>query len=427
MTLETRSTKTLTEEWDALTLDALRDRRGYKWSKYPTGVIPAWVADMDLPAARVATDAVVDFWSRGDLAYFDERIFNEVKEIGAARMLTRFGWSVAPGQVELLDDTVQSLHLMVDHLTRPGDGVAVVTPIYPHFLNAVRDSGRVPRPVNLLDTADGWQLDLNALERVFQEPRTRLLLLCHPHNPTGRVFTAAEVGAIAELALAHGVRVVTDEIHAELTHDGRPHVPLASVSAAAAHNTVTLTSASKAFNIAGTHLGLVIYGSTTLRRAMPPQPSRAQGKPGISGCLATRAVWLEADDWLEAAQRYLQGNRDHLVARLRTEAPQVRLHSPQATYLAWLDLGAVTDDAYRFLLERARVATSPGTDFCWPNGDGGRYARLNFATGRPVVDDIVDRIVGAVSGRGHRAGLAVCGEGLTESSGDGGAETGTSS
>lgn len=397
MVLETANSRTLAAEWDSLTIDELRGQRGYKWNKYPAGIIPAWVADMDLPAPLAARDAIIEFWSRGDLGYFDERIFAELREICAARMGSRYGWAVAPGQVELLDDTVQSLHLMVDHLTRPGDGVAIITPIYPHFINAVLDNGRVPRPVELDDTADGHHLDLDALEGVLREPRTRLLLLCHPHNPTGRVFAPAEITAIAELALIHGVRVVSDEIHAELTHDGRPHVPVANGSTAAADNTVTLTSASKAFNIAGTHLGFVIYGSAALRRAMPPQPSRAQGKPGISGCLATKAVWLEADDWLVAAQQYLQGNRDHLVTRLHAEAPQVRLHSPQSTYLAWLDLGAVTEDAYGLLLDRASVATSPGTDFCWPTGNGGRYARLNFATGRSIVDEMITRLVAAVN------------------------------
>lgn len=384
-------------EWDELTTAHLRGRAGYKWSPYAdTDIIAAWVADMDLRAAEPIRRALIDFFDRGDLGYFDEHIFGELRELCARRMAALYGWTFEPAQVELVSDTVQSMHVMVDQLTRPGDEVAMLTPVYSHFYSSVLEQGRVPMPVPLLDTPEGYRLDLEALDRVLARPRVRMLMVCHPHNPTGRAFTGAEVDSIARAALAHGVRVVSDEVHAELVYDGRAHRPLAAVSCQAADNTVTFLAASKAFNVAGTHLGLIVYGSPGLRAALPPMPSRGHGKPGIVGCLAARAAWTAGDGWLAAAREYLQANRDYLVTRLAEQAPAVRVHRPEATYLAWLDLGAVTDDAQRFLLDRARVATSGGREFCWPRGTGGQFARLNFATGRGVLAEIVDRIVAAV-------------------------------
>ncbi|XVQ06353.1 MalY/PatB family protein [Spirillospora sp. CA-255316] len=368
--------------------DGGRLRRNYRWTRYDPDVIPACVADMDLPTADAIRADLLAFYSEGDLTYFDERIFDELRELAAARMAAEFGWHVGADQVAMVNDVVQALHIMVRQLTDPGDRVALPVPVYHHFFEAIREHGRTAVPIPFTDSGERWEWRLDRLADALGEAPTPLLLLCNPHNPTGRCLTRSELTAIAHLALAHDCVVISDEIHADLLHPGAEHTPLASLGPDIAARTITLTSATKAFNIAGTHLGFVIYGSAELRRSLPPLTSRYYGKPGMPGLLATRAAWTKAAPWLAETRALLTANRDHLLTRLRAEAPAVRVHPPEATYLAWLDLSAHTSDAAPHLLAHARIALSDGPSFGAPGG----FARLNFATSRPLLDEIITRL-----------------------------------
>jgi cystathionine beta-lyase len=392
----------LAARFDRLDPAQLRRRRGEKWALHPPDVLPAWVAEMDFPLAAPVRRVVEEALALDDLGYPLEVRRDDLPALFAARMAERYGWSPDPGRVELLSDVVQGLYLALDRLSAPGDGVVVQTPVYPPFLAAVRQTGRrqVESPLRRSgeEGGGGWAMELEDLRRVL-DPGTRMLLLCNPQNPTGRVFTRAELEALAELALAHDLVVVSDEIHADLIYPGHRHVAFASLGADVEARTVTLSSASKAFNIPGLRCAVAAFGSAALHRRFLTVPRPLRGGLGALGLAATRAAWTEGGPWLEAVRAYLLGNRARVAAFVEAELPGVEHVPPEASYLAWLDCRALGlgPSPQRFFLEHARVALSAGEAFGRP---GTGFVRLNFATSRGLLDEILARLAGALRRRG---------------------------
>ncbi len=383
-----------------LEVEWLAGRPGAKWSTTPQGVIAAWVADMDFPAPPPARAALAALATTGDLGYpADDR---GLAERWARRMLDRFGWEPAPGRSRTFTDLVQATQVVLHAGTRPGDGVILFTPLYPPFVAAVRDMGRRLLAVPALAGPRGWEFDLEALRAAA--PAARAVLLVNPHNPTGRVMGLAELEVVAELAERYDLLVVSDEIHAELMMDDLEHLPFASVSERAAARTVTLYSASKAFNLGGMCCSVAHLGHAGVRRELDRAPSNLFGHVGVAAMATTMAVWTpEGDRWLQRCVARLRSNADELgswlaSARARGIADGYR---PEATYLAWLDLrpSLGLDDPSAWLVERARLRLSPGPDF-GPGGSG--FARLNFATAPNVLGEMLSRLSAALEDR-HRA------------------------
>jgi cystathionine beta-lyase len=376
----------------SLDLDALQARRGAKWSRYGPGVLPAWVADMDFPLAPPVREALLAAVARDDLGYPAEGARSGVPEVFAARAAARWGWQIEPASVLVLPDVMRGVQLCLECFTQPGDRVVVTTPIYPPFLKVVEGMGRVVAESAL--TPD-QQIDLTGMAALFAQQRPRLVLLCNPHNPTGRVLSAAELSGIADLAITYGALLVSDEIHADLVFEGH-HVPVASLGPEVAATTVTLSSASKAFNVAGLRCAVAVTGRRELREAMETATAHLHEPVGTLGVEATLAAWTpDGDGWLRALLAVLDENRRHVARRIAAEAPSVGYRVPEATYLAWLDcrsLGLGPNPASWFLKE-ARVALSPGPDF-GVRGEG--FARLNFATSPRLLDLVLDRVVEAV-------------------------------
>ena len=224
----------------------------------------------------------------------------------------------------------------------------------------------------------------------------RAILTCNPHNPTGRVFDAEELAAIAEVAERHDLLIVSDEIWCDLVHPGHTHMPIAALSEAAAARTVTICAASKAFNVAGLHCAVAHIAHAGVARELAALPRHVLGAVGSPGAEATLAAWTAGEAWLDEVRAHLTRQRDHLAERLSAELPQVGFESPEATYLAWLDLRGTDlgEDPAKALQESARVALSHGHEF----GESGKgFARLNFATSREILDEILDRIVEALA------------------------------
>ncbi len=377
---------------------ALAARSGVKWALHGGAALAAWVADMDFPVAPEIAAALVERVGRDDLGYPDRALAQSVRSAFAARSRLRYGHEVDADDVVVLADVVQAIWLCVLTLTDPGDGIAMLTPAYPPFLLVPDDTGRRALTCDLVAGADRFELDLAALERLLREERPRCLLLCNPHNPTGRSFGRDELTTIAQLAREADLVVVSDEIHADLTLPGATHVPFATLSPDAAARTVTLSSASKAFNVAGLRCAVAAFGSPDLRQRFNRIPARARGDVSVPGMLAALVAWSRCDGWLDAVVQRLASNRA-VVVRWATDRPgQVRLLPPEATYLAWLDLrgAGLGDDPAGWLLEHAGVALSRGPDF---GGAGSGFARLNFATPAPVLDEILDRMGRALDRR----------------------------
>jgi cystathionine beta-lyase len=389
---------------ERLDLARLRRRRGEKWRLYPPDVLPAWVAEMDFPLAAPIRRAVEEALAADDLGYPVNPRPQDLPSVFAARMAERFGWRIDPQRVEVLTDVVQGIYVALDRFAAPGQGVVVQTPVYPPFLHAVRDTGRRLVENPLVEGPGRYEMDLDGL-RAAIDPETRVLLLCHPQNPTGRVFERGELEPLAELALRHDWVVVSDEIHADLVYPGSEgreagarHVPFASLAPEVEARTITLTSATKAFNIPGLRCALAHFGSAELLHRFRSLPRHVRGGIGSLGLAATAAAWSEAQPWLDHVLRTLAGHRAFVADFVGAALPGVRHHPPEASYLAWLDCRSLGlgPSPQRFFLEHARVALSPGEAFGRP-GEG--FVRLNFATSRALLGEILERMAKALRER----------------------------
>ena len=372
-----------------VSIDAMRSRPLVKWRRYEPDVLPLWVADMDFPIAEPIRAAIRDYAGGDVFGYATWSGMPGVREALVERLEARYGWSVDVESVWILPGIVTGLYGAAAAFASRGDGVLVTTPVYPPFHTAATDQGRVLQTADLREDADGFHLDEETLDAAIT-PSTRLLMLSHPHNPTGRVFTTGELEALARRALDHRLFVVCDELHADLNY-GTEHVPFASLSPEVSRRTVTLYGPTKAFNIAGLKVGFAIAEDPeVMERFKGALAGMAQPAPAVSQ-VAARAALRDSDAWLDETVAYLRGNRDHVASVVRERLPGVRLHVPEATYLAWLDFRdtPLAEDPAGILLERARLALNDGASF----GTAGRgFARLNFATSRAIVDDALARI-----------------------------------
>jgi cystathionine beta-lyase len=379
--------------FDELSIERLRARRGEKWATYPADVLPAWVADMDFPIAQPLQDYLAELRETTDLGYPINPTPAALPAVFARRMQERFGWSIDPQRVEVLTDVVQGLYISLWNLCEPGDGVLVQTPVYPPFLEAVEECRRIQVTNELVRGRERYEIDFDALRAAG--PRTRVLMLCHPQNPTGRAFTRAELAQLAQLALERDWLVVSDEIHADLVYPPAVHVPFAALGPEIARRTITLTSATKAFNIAGLRCAVAHFGSEQLQQRFNALPRHVRGGVESLGLHATQLAWTRCQPWLDAVLDYLAGNREQVAAFVRERLPGVRMLPPEATYLAWLDcreLG-LASEPQRFFLDKGRVALSRGANF----GQGGLgFVRLNFATSRAILAQVLERMAAAL-------------------------------
>ncbi len=376
---------------DDLDLRQLEARRSEKWHTYPRDVLPAWVAEMDFPVAAPIQQELARFVAANDVGYPLGLRQSGVAEAFCEHMADRFAWAIEPARVEILSEVVQGLYLALAAYCPPGDGAIVQTPIYPPFLHAVRDLERRLVENRLVPQAGALAFDLDRLAQSI-DPGTRVLLFCNPHNPSGHVASRAELERVAGLVLAHDLVVVSDEIHADLVFDRGRHIPFASLSPEIARRTVTLSSASKAFNIPGLRCAVAHFGSEALQqRFNAVAPKRFRGGLGLFGLAASTAAWRFGQPWLDEVVPYLQSNRDFAQTFLAERIPEIRFYRPSATYLAWLDcaeLALATTPATHFL-QHARVALSDGRLF----GSGfDSHVRLNFATSRPILREILERM-----------------------------------
>ncbi|WP_226872555.1 MalY/PatB family protein [Microbispora sitophila] len=383
-------------------VDRLRSGYGVKWGSLAPGVLGAWVADMDFGVPPAVRESVIRLAEREDFGYPFWRGEDPVAEAFAERMAARHGWTPRPGRVRVLTDLIQILQVMVEHATRPGDGVAIHVPSYPPFLASIARAGRRIVPLPMTRTGHGWGFAAEGLADRLRAAGCRMLVLVNPHNPTGRVFTREELEALAEAAEELDLVVVSDEIHADLAYAPHRHIPFASLGPAAAARTITATSATKTFNIAGLRCAVAHIGHDGVWEALARMPYDYFGTPTMVGRAATVAAWRESADWHADLMRTLEHNR-RTIERWAADLPwDLGHHSPQATYLSWFDftgtpLGGVAP-AER--LEReAGVKLAEGTEFAQETPvDTAGFARLNFATSPAVLDEILGRIRAAVSG-----------------------------
>lgn len=373
----------------ARTEQELRDLTGIKWSRDGPDVLPAWVADMDLAPPDFAVEAVTALAARGDFGY-NRTAADALPEAFAAWQTRHHDWEPEVDRLTLFNDVLHAIEVSLWLHTKPGDGIVLLTPIYPPFLKTVHSTGR--RLIDVPLDPDGWRLDPDRLAAAIDSD-TRAVLLCSPHNPTGRVFDQAEREAIAEVVARHDLLLISDEVWGDLTHPGHRHRPMATVGDLA-DRTVTISSASKAFNLAGLRSAVAHIGHTDLRRTIEGLPSHLLGAVSSPGAEAAVACWTAGDDWLAATCGYLTDRRDQLAARLAADAPEIGYRQPEATYLNWMAFPERLGPEPADRLKAGGLSLSPGTDF-GPGGAG--FARLNVATSPELLDRIVDRLVACLA------------------------------
>jgi cysteine-S-conjugate beta-lyase len=377
--------------FEDLDLDQLRRRRSEKWRAHPPDVLPAFVAEMDYDLAEPVLAALRAAVDLSDCGYAQPAGLGEAFAGFAA---ARHGWTVDPGRVHLVPDVMAGVDAILALATEPGDGVVINPPVYPPFFAHISGGRRRVVEVPLI-LADGRrELDFAGLETAFADG-ARAYLLASPHNPTGRVFSAADLGRVAELAERYGVLVLSDEIHASLTLPGARHTPFVALGGAAAEHGVTLASASKAFNVAGLKGAVAVAGSASGQRLLERLPASCQYGAGLFGVLASLAAWNSGGEWLDALLVQLDHARTEFGRLLAAKLPWAVYTPPEASYLAWVDcagLGLGPEPAEVFL-DRGRVALGRGLDFGAP-GDG--FVRVTIGTSSALLAEIVDRMAACV-------------------------------
>jgi cystathionine beta-lyase len=372
--------------------DTVIDRSGtisQKWERYAgRDVLPMWVADMDFKSPQPVIDALQERVAHGVFGYTipDPGVTAET----AAEFSRRYGYAVDPDWLVWLPGVNVGMNLACRAIGEPGDAALTLTPIYPPFFTSSPNSERRLHRVPLLRTESGrYEIDFHALRRI-DDPRLRILLLCSPHNPVGRVWTEPELRALVEFAVERDLTIVSDEIHCDLVLEGR-HIATASLGAEVARRTITVVAPSKTYNIPGLTCALAIIPDPDLRRRFNSGKRGLVPDYNILGMWATRAAYLHGEPWRLALIDYLRANRDHLARRLAAEAPELRMTPLEATYLAWLDARSLGLDAPAAHFERHGVGLNEGATFGTPG-----FVRLNFGCPRSTLDRGIDRLIAGV-------------------------------
>ena len=362
-----------------------------KWRRYGPDVLPLWVADMDFQSPEPVIRALRERVEHGVYGYlaFEQPQFHELV---ADRLLKRYGWRVSPDAVVIIPGVIPGFNVAGRVLATPGDGLVLMTPVYPPILRAAGNMGLTREEAPLGRRADGrYEADIDAFAAAIRD-RTRFFLLCNPHNPVGRVFGRDVLQRLAEICLRHGLTIVADEIHCELTYPGHRHTPIASLDPEIAERTITLMAPSKTFNLPALKCSVAVIPNAALREKFVAARVDLVSTVNVLGYTAAYAAYRDGQAWLDELLRYLEANRDFAVEYARTRLPGVRVAAPEATYLAWLDCtgaGAAAADPFTFFLDRARVALNDGALF-GPGGQG--FVRLNFGCPRSRLTEALERM-----------------------------------
>ncbi|MEW6030373.1 MAG: MalY/PatB family protein [Chloroflexota bacterium] len=376
--------------------DRVPSRRKYiflnKWTWYPKDVLPLWIADMDFPAAPQIITALRSQVNHGVLGY--EMLSKALNETIAGRMEELYKWKVDPESIVYTAGVNNGYNIAARILCDSRKGYLIQTPVYNEFLETEIKTGVPQRTAPLAKKVSGsrigYEVDFDALSREVK--RTGMFLLCHPHNPVGHIYSRGELRRMAEVCIENKAVIVSDEIHSELLLGGAKFTPTAGLSQEIAQQTITLISASKAFNVPGLSCAFAIIPDEKLRKRFFDTAYGMSFEVSTPGLTAAHVAYSgQADAWLKALRRYLTGNRDLVIDYVEKELPGIRMTRPDATYLIWLDCSDLNlqPTPYEFFLKKAKVALSDGGKFGKGNEE---FVRLNFGTTRRTLLQALERM-----------------------------------
>ena len=380
-------------QFDAISVDQLRTAVGKKWSTFPdcTG---AFVAEMDFGTAPAIQDALRRVVDDGFFGYMPDFSLDEMQAACATWYATHYGWDVPKERVRPLPDVIKAFELAMSDFSAPGCKIIVPTPAYMPFISIPNMMNREIIEVPSLLVDGRWEMDYDGIDAAFANGGG-LLILCNPHNPLGRVFERDELLRLSGIVAKHNGRVFSDEIHAPITYPGYKHVPYASISEMAAGHTITATSASKAWNLAGLKCAQLILSNDADAEKWKNDCSFAEHGTSTFGAIANAAAYSSGGPWLDDVIDYLDGNRKQLAAMLGELLPEVNYVMPEGTYLAWLDFRGtgIGEDVDVYFRENAAVAITNGRA-CGDAGKG--HVRFNLAMSRPLLIQSVEQMAAAV-------------------------------
>lgn len=361
----------------------------------PEGLLPLWVADMDFPAPPCVTDELRRMADHGIFSYAEAK--PDYYEAAAGWFRRRFGWEPQETWLVKTPGVVFALAMAVKALTAPGDAVLIQTPVYYPFHEIIRDNGRRLVSSELLLRNGRYEIDFEDFERVVAENGVKLFLLCSPHNPMGRVWTAEELRRMADICRRHGVYIASDEIHCDFAFPEHPHTLLPQAAPDFLDHILLCTAPSKTFNLAGLQISNIW---------IPDKGVRTRFRKAIDGCgysqlnaaglRACKAAYLGGEDWFEQCRVYLRGNLDFFRDFLRTRLPELSLIEPDGTYFAWVDcsgLGLSQDALNDLIVRKAGLWLDAGHIF---GENSGQYQRFVLATSRATVAEALRRLEAAV-------------------------------
>jgi cystathionine beta-lyase len=377
-----------------------RNTNSIKWTAYPEDVLPMWVADMDFAAPQPIQKALLAAIEHGVFGY--EMPSQALRQCVAARMKALYDWDVDEQSIVPVTGLVSGFYAAASTLCQPGDGYLIQTPVYMPFNNIQQSLGVIRQEALLTRVSDAqrvrYEIDWQGFEKAFNSggSKTKMFLLCNPHNPTGQIYAREELLKMAEICLKNDTVMVSDEIHSELLLGDARHTPIAALSPEIAERSITLIAPSKTFNIAGLFCGFAIIPDAKLRDHYKTVVERMTLHVASLSQVAAQAAFSgKCDNWLKELLAYLTQNRDFLVDFVEKKLPGMRITVPEATYLAWLDCtelvnsGKINGNPYEFFLKEAKVALNDGSAF----GTGGEnFVRLNFGCPREMLRDGLERM-----------------------------------
>ena len=385
--------------------DETPDRLGsdcIKWRMYSPDVIPMWVADMDFVSPEPVVQALK--------ARVDHRVFGYPAGIGDSpkewtefrqsivnRMKALYGWEITKADIVFIPGVVTGFNLACHAFASPQEGVLIQTPVYPPILHAAGNTGRQFQEMELSLLPDGrYEVDWDAFETSFTAS-TRVMILCNPHNPVGKVFTRTELERTAEICLRNDTIIISDEIHNDLIFRDFKHIPIAALDPEIAASTITLMSPSKTYNLAGLQCSYAIIQNKKLRKQFLASKKGLVPWVNLMGMVAGEAALRDGGGWFEQVMDYLEGNKEYVHEFVINELPGINMAEPQGTYLAWLDCrsAGIPEKRNDFFIKEARVAFNEGSDF----GKGGEgFVRLNFGCSRKLLETALNRLKKTVGG-----------------------------
>lgn len=388
--------------------DLVIDRRAtnsIKWTKYPEDVLPMWVADMDFPAPPPVLEALRKAVEHGVFGY--EMPSTELMETVAARLERLYAWKIEPEMIVATPGIVSGFNAAARAVCALGEGILMQPPVYFPFLSVHENLGLTRQLAPLVKVTDDqlihYEINIDAFEAAIDSKgaKTRMFLLCNPHNPTGNAFTERQLSLMAEVCLRHDVFICSDEIHSELLLEHTKHIPIATLSSEIEDRSITLVAPSKTFNTAGLFCGFAIIPNSDLRARYQKAVEQMTLHVNSLGQVAAQVAFSGVcDDWLEEVLAYLTANRDFLAQFMQEKLPEIRFTVPEATYMTWLDCnpllesGKISGSPFEFFMDEAKVALNDGAQF-GPGGEG--FVRLNFACPHSLLEQALSQMLTSLS------------------------------